>query len=70
MLTQSQKRLTKISYDDKRFLEILKKDISKAGKHHQLTLPLKNENMNLLNNRNMVEKRLMHLKRRFQKKLL
>ena len=44
----------------------MQKEISKVGKHHQLPLLLRN-NMNLPNNWNMVEKRLMHLKRQFQK---
>ena len=54
------KRLQEISYQNRRFLKIMQKEISKVGKHHQL-------NMSLPNNQNMVEKRLMHLKRRFQK---
>ena len=53
-------------YEDERFLKI-KQEISKVGKHHQLPLPLRIENMSLPNNQNMVEKRLMHLKRWFQK---
>ena len=53
-------------YENKRFLKI-KQQISKVGKHHQLPLPLRNENMNLPNNESMVEKRLMYLKRWFQK---
>ena len=55
--------------EDKMFLKIMQKEISKVGKHHQLPLPLRNDNASLPNNRNMVEKRLMHLKRRFQKDL-
>ena len=61
------KRLKEISYEDKSFLKIMQKEISKVGKHHQLPLPLRNENMNLPNNRNMVEKRLKYLKRRLLK---
>ena len=60
------KGLKEISYEDKSFLKIMQKEISKVGKHHQLPLLLRN-NMNLPNNWNMVEKRLMHLKRQFQK---
>ena len=56
------KGLKEISYEDKSFLKIMQKEISKVGKHHQLPLLLRN-NMNLPNNWNMVEKRLMHLKR-------
>ena len=58
------KGLKEISYDDKRFLKIMQKEISKVGKHHQLPLPLRNNNMSLPNNQNMVEKRLMHLEKR------
>ena len=57
------KGLKEISYEDKRSLKIKQKEISKVGKHHQLALPLRNINMSLPNNWNMVEKRLMHLKR-------
>ena len=62
----SHKKDQKTLYEDERFLKI-KQEISKVGKHHQLPLPLRNENMSLPNNQNMVEKRLMHLKRWFQK---
>ena len=31
-------------YYDKRFLKIMQKEISKVGKHHQLPLPLRNNN--------------------------
>ena len=61
------KGLKDISYDDKRLLKIMQKETSKVGKHHQLPLLLRNDNMSLPNNRSMVEKRLMHLKRRFHK---
>ena len=64
------KRLQEISYGNNRFLKIMQKEISKVGKHHQLSLPLRNENMSLPNNQHMVEKRLMHLKRRFQREVL
>ena len=33
----------------------MQKEISKVGEHRQLPLPLKNRNMNLHKNRNMVE---------------
>ena len=61
------KGLKDISYDDIRFLKIMQKETSKVGKHHQLPLLLRNDNMSLPNNRNMVEKRLIHLKRRSHK---
>ena len=61
------KGLKEISYEDKRFLKIMQKEISKVRKHHQLLLPLRNENMSLRNNKNIVIKRLMHLKRPLQR---
>ena len=61
------KGLKEISYEDKRFLKIMQKEILKVGKHHQLPLPLRNNNLSLPNNWNMVEKRLIYLKRRFLK---
>ena len=54
------KILKETSNENKRFLKIMQKEISKVGKHHQLPLPLRNKNMSLPNNRNMVEKRLAH----------
>ena len=44
------KRLKEISYEHKRFLKILQKEILKVGKHHQLPLLLRNKNMSLPNN--------------------
>ena len=61
------KGLKEISFEDKRFLKIMQKEILKVGKHYLLPLPLRNDNMSLPNNWNMVEKRLIHLKRRFYK---
>ena len=61
------KRLKEISYEDKRFLKIMQNEILKVGKYNKLPLPLRNNNMSVPNNRNMLEKRLMHLKNRFQK---
>ena len=61
------KGLKEISYEDKRFLKIMQKEILKVGKHHQLPPPLRNNNLSLPNNWNMVEKRLIYLKRRFLK---
>ena len=40
----------------------MQKEISKVGKHHQLPLPLRNDNMSLPNSGSMVEKTLTHLK--------
>ena len=61
------KGLKEISYEDKRFLKIMQKEISQVGNHQQLPLPLRNNNMSLSHNQNMVEMRLMNLKRLFQK---
>ena len=58
------KSLKEISYEDKKFLKIMQKEISKVGKHHQLPLPLRNKRMSLPNNWNIAEKRFMYLKRR------
>ena len=45
----------------------MQKEISQVGNHQQLPLPLRNNNMSLSHNQNMVEMRLMNLKRLFQK---
>ena len=59
------KRPKEISYDDKRLLKIMQKEILKIGKHHQL--PLRNKNTSFPNNHNMAGKKLTYLKRQFQK---
>ena len=43
------KGLKEISYKEKRFLKIMQKEISNVRKHHQLPLPLRNDNMSLQN---------------------
>ena len=47
----------------------MQKETLKVGMHHLLPLLLRNDKMSLPNNPNMVEKRLMDPKRRFQKDL-
>ena len=56
-----------LSYDDKKFLEMMDENTKKLGKHYQLPLPLKNHKK-FSNNRYLAEKRPQHLKRRFMKK--
>ena len=47
----------------------MQKETLKVGMHHLLPQLLRNDKMSLPNNPNMVEKRLMDPKRRFQKDL-
>ena len=56
----------KLSYEDKKFLEMMGENTKKVGKHYQLPLPLKNHKK-FLNNRYLAEKRLQYLKGRFIK---
>ena len=49
------------------FLQIMKRETSKVGKHDQAPVPLENEEMSLPNNRKMMEQRLFNLTKRFQR---
>ena len=55
-----------LSYEDKKFLEMIDENTKKVGKHYQLPLPLKNHKK-FPNNRYLAEKRLQYLKGRFIK---
>ena len=55
-----------LSYEDKKFLEMMDENTKKVGKHYQLPLPLKNHKKNP-NNKYLTEKRLQCLKGRFIK---
>ena len=60
-------KLEGISYEDRRFLRIIEKETCKMGNHDQIPLPLRDEKMSLPKNRSATEKRLMYLKKRFQR---
>ena len=55
-----------LSYEDKKFLEMMDENTEKVGKHYQLPLPLKNHKT-FPNNRYLAEKKLQYLKGRFIK---
>ena len=55
-----------LSYEDKKFLEMMDENTKKVGKHYQLPLPLKNHKT-FPNNRYLAEKKLQYLKGRFIK---
>ena len=57
-----------LSYEDKKFLEMMDEKTKKVGKHYQLPLPMKNHKK-FPNNRYLAEKRLQYLKGRFIRNL-
>ena len=57
-----------LSYEDKKFLEMMDEKTKKVGKHYQLPLPMKNHKK-FPNNRYLAEKRLQYLKGRFFRNL-
>ena len=56
-------KLEEISFEDKRFLRIMNEQTIKVGNHYQTPLSLQNPAMMLPNNRKMVKKRALYLKR-------
>ena len=55
------------SVEDKKFLQTMEQGAEKEGKHHKLPLPLRNEHVDLPNNRSVALKRIQPLKRRFER---
>ena len=51
---------------DKKFLKILGTGTKKSGNHHEVSLPFKDTDVKLPNNRNQAVRRKNELKRRFQ----
>ena len=60
-------KMSEISNEDRRFLEILDTETVKVGNHYQTPLPLKNPDVKLPNNRKVAERRLLYLKKRVMK---
>lgn len=54
-----------MSIEDKTFLTIMESKAGKVGSHYELPLPFRNEDLLMPDNRNVVLRRLMHLKERF-----
>ena len=55
-----------ISVEDRRFMETMNKEYAREGKHYKFSLPLKDRDQDLRNNRKMAELRLLNLKKRFK----
>ncbi|KAK3731636.1 hypothetical protein QZH41_007309 [Actinostola sp. cb2023] len=56
-----------LSYEDRRFLKIVGKEIHQLDDgHYEMPLPFKNDITLLENNKTMVMKRLLHLRKRLQ----
>ena len=55
-----------MSFDDRRFMEIMNRECAREVKHYNLSLPLKDQDQDFPNNRKMGELRLHNLKKRFK----
>ena len=55
-----------ISREDKKFLKILETGTKESGNHYEVSLPFKDTDVKLPNNRNQAVRRKNELKRRFQ----
>ena len=58
---------TKMSTEDRKFLDLMERECSKERNHYKLSLPLRNPDSVFPNNRRMAELRLKNLKKRFIK---
>ena len=58
---------TENSFEDKKFLEIMKESICKRDGHYEIRLPFRREDVCMPNNRQMAEQRAQSLKRRFER---
>ena len=56
-----------MSREDQRFLEFVSNSAQQVEGHYQISLPLRNVDISMPNNKRIVEQRLCCLKRRFQK---
>ena len=56
-----------MSIDDKKFLELMDKEVKFIDGHHELPLPMKNPDAQVPNNRIQAVKRARSLKRKLQK---
>ena len=56
------------SYDDHKFMELMKKQIYKCDDgHYEMPLPIRDENLHMPDNKPMAESRLKYLKGKFMK---
>ena len=60
-------KMLEIANEDRRFLKILDAQTTEVGNHYQTTLPLKNPDVKLPNNRKLAERRLLYLNTRLMK---
>ena len=60
-------KMLEIANEDRRFLKILDAQTTEVGNHYQTTLPLKNSDVKLPNNRKLAERRLLYLNTRLIK---
>lgn len=56
-----------MSREDQRFMELVINSAKHVNGHYQISLPLKNKQVKMSNNRKIVEQRASYLKKRFQK---
>ena len=65
--SRAAENITKMSIEDRQFLDLMERECSKEGNHYKLPLPLINPDAVFPNNRRMAELRLKNLKKRFIK---
>ena len=61
-------KMLEIANEDRRFLKILDAQTTEVGNQYQTTLPLKNPDVKLPNNRKVAERRLLYLNKRLMKR--
>ena len=59
--------ITKMSIEDRQFLDLMEKEGSKEGYHYKLPLPLRNPDAVFPSNRRMAELKLKNLKKRISR---
>ena len=65
--SRSSENITKMSIEDRQFLDLIERECSKEGNHYKLPVPLRNPDAVFPNNRRMAESRLKNLKKSFIK---
>ena len=65
--SRAAENITKMSIENRQFLDLMERECSNEGNHYKLPLPLRNPDAVFPNNRRMAESRLKNLKKRFIK---
>ena len=60
-------KLTEVSAEDIKFLKLVDEGCTRSDGHYQLSMPFRNSEVDLPNNRWLAERRLQSLKKKLQK---